>query len=93
MLLNGGELDGVRLLSPKTVALMTLSHTRDLPAVGPGWEFGLGFGIVTDVGATAEAGLTRQLFLGRPLRHVVLGGPEGTAHRRADDAAVPGRTT
>ena len=30
MLLNGGVLDGVRLLSPKTVELMTTSHTRDM---------------------------------------------------------------
>ena len=26
MLLGGGALDGVRLLSPKTVALMTMNH-------------------------------------------------------------------
>ena len=26
MLLNGGELEGARLLSPKTVALMTMNH-------------------------------------------------------------------
>ncbi len=64
MLLNGGELDGVRLLSPKTVGLMTVSHTRDLPAVGPGWEFGLGFGIVTDVGATQNAGSPGSYFWG-----------------------------
>jgi CubicO group peptidase (beta-lactamase class C family) len=29
MLLNGGELDGTRLLSPKTVALMTANHLPD----------------------------------------------------------------
>ena len=34
MLLNGGVLDGARLLSPKTVELMTISHTADLPASG-----------------------------------------------------------
>lgn len=26
MLLNGGELDGVRILSPKTIELMTVNH-------------------------------------------------------------------
>ena len=36
MLLNGGMLDGARLLSPKTMELMTMSHTSDLPAFGPG---------------------------------------------------------
>ena len=42
MLLNGGELDGVRLLSRRTVALMHENHTRDLFR----WDtqsFGLGF--------------------------------------------------
>jgi CubicO group peptidase (beta-lactamase class C family) len=59
MLLNGGELDGVRLLSPKTIELMTTSHTSDLPpgsAGGPGANFGLGFRVVTDLGATQTLG-------------------------------------
>ena len=59
MLLNGGVLDGVRLLSPKTIELMTVSHTTDLPAVsaaGPGRGFGLGFFVVTDLGATQTLG-------------------------------------
>ena len=34
MLLNGGTLDGVRLLSPKTIELMTTSHTPDLTHAG-----------------------------------------------------------
>lgn len=58
MLLNGGELDGVRLLSPKTVELMTASATGDLspPPLGPGRGFGLGFGVVTDVGLSERYG-------------------------------------
>jgi CubicO group peptidase (beta-lactamase class C family) len=58
MLLNGGELDGVRLLSPKTVELMTTSHTSDLPTGGggPGSNFGLGFRITADLGATQTLG-------------------------------------
>jgi CubicO group peptidase (beta-lactamase class C family) len=63
MLLNGGELDGVRLLGPKTVELMTTSHTLDLnlggavtPVLGPGAEWGLGFKITSDVGATQLPG-------------------------------------
>jgi len=58
MLLNGGELDGVRLLSPKTVALMTASHTTDLagPQGGPGSDFGLGFRVVTDLGDSQALG-------------------------------------
>ena len=34
MLLNGGELDGVRILSPKSVELMTVDHVGDLTAPG-----------------------------------------------------------
>ncbi len=52
MMLNGGELNGVRILSPKTVELMTANHTRDLPIWlrGPGTGFGLGYSVTTDIG-------------------------------------------
>ncbi len=59
MLLNGGSLDGVRLLSPKTIDLMTASHTSDIQAgglIGGGAQFGLGFRVVTDVGGTQTLG-------------------------------------
>lgn len=59
MLLNGGTLDGVRLLSPKTIELMTASQTSDLPPnglLGPGTQFGLGFRVVTDVAQTQAQG-------------------------------------
>ena len=56
MMLNGGELDGVRILSPKTVQLMTTNHIGDLPMgfgrTGAG--FGLDFGVVLDPGAVGE---------------------------------------
>jgi len=47
MLLNGGELDGVRILGRKTVELMTSSHTGDMliPLTGPGFGFGMGLGV------------------------------------------------
>jgi CubicO group peptidase (beta-lactamase class C family) len=53
MLLNGGELDGVRLLSPKTVELMTTDHLpagvsiSDPSLAGYGW--GLGVRVRTDL--------------------------------------------
>lgn len=51
MLLNGGELDGVRLLSPKTVALMTSDH---LP---PGVAYNATFtGLLQDQAPTPEMG-------------------------------------
>jgi CubicO group peptidase (beta-lactamase class C family) len=50
MLLNGGELNGVRVLSPKSVALMTTNQTDTLfPQRGVG--FGFGFSIVQRLGA------------------------------------------
>lgn len=50
MLLNGGTLDGARILGPKTVALMTTNQTGTLYA-RTGQGFGLGFYIVQDAGA------------------------------------------
>ena len=56
MLLNGGELDGVRLLSPKTVSLMISNHSGDgdVYVRGPGYYFGLGFGSLSAAGKARE---------------------------------------
>ena len=56
MLLNGGELDGVRLLSPKTVSLMISNHSGDgdVYVRGPGNKFGLGVGILSDAGKARD---------------------------------------
>jgi CubicO group peptidase (beta-lactamase class C family) len=66
MLLNGGALGDVRLLSPKTIELMTASQTPDnvppttaldsLLLPRPGSAFGLGVATITDVGATESLG-------------------------------------
>lgn len=58
MMLNGGELDGVRILGRKTVELMTANHIGDLPMwlTGPGYGFGLGYSVVKDIGVTGQAG-------------------------------------
>ncbi|HVV39932.1 MAG TPA: serine hydrolase domain-containing protein [Nitrobacter sp.] len=67
-LLNGGELGGVRLIGPKTLALMTTNHLpggRDLPemsrsmfaeATYNGIGFGLGFSVTMDPAKTLIAG-------------------------------------
>ncbi|MEZ5367220.1 MAG: serine hydrolase domain-containing protein, partial [Bryobacterales bacterium] len=54
MMLNGGELDGVRLLSPATVAVMTESHTGDIEA-RPGVGWGLGWQVIK--GPAGQGGL------------------------------------
>ncbi|HXB67102.1 MAG TPA: serine hydrolase domain-containing protein [Candidatus Acidoferrales bacterium] len=59
MLLNGGQLDGTRLLSRKTVELMTQNHigpTIKLWDSLPGERFGLGFSVRTDLGESANLG-------------------------------------
>lgn len=49
MLLNGGELDGVRLLSPTTVEMMSRNHLpRDMGEYAPGLGWGLDFSVVLD---------------------------------------------
>ena len=58
MMLNGGELNGTRILSPKTVELMTTNHLGDVPmGFGrSGSGFGLDFAVVHDVGQVGEVG-------------------------------------
>ena len=71
MLLNGGDLDGVRILSPKTIALMTSDqlaanverHTPVALAIGSfgpvpemGTSFGLGFAVRVDAGRNPMPG-------------------------------------
>ncbi|MBI2497498.1 MAG: beta-lactamase family protein [Opitutae bacterium] len=56
MLLNGGELDGERLLSPTTVKLLTANHLTGAALVSavtggilqPGYGFGFDFAVVMD---------------------------------------------
>jgi CubicO group peptidase (beta-lactamase class C family) len=65
MLLNGGRLDGVRVLSRSTVALMTADHLGKLDAVltpgelllgTPGYTFGLGFAVRREAGLAGAPG-------------------------------------
>jgi len=59
MVLHGGEVDGVRLLGRKTVELMCANHLRGEEitsswAKGPGFAFGLGFGVVKDFALSGD---------------------------------------
>jgi len=72
MLLNGGELDGVRLLAPKTVSIMasdqlspdiSRSGFEDLaPTLELGQSFGLGFAVRTHLGPNPVAGSVGDYF-------------------------------
>lgn len=56
MLLNGGELDGVRVLQPDTVKQMTTNQIGEMqiPFPGHGDGFGFGFGVLTERGAATD---------------------------------------
>ena len=64
MMLNGGELHGARIISPKTIELMTTNHlTADMrggfgeqPTATSSFGFGLGFGVNTNLAASSIVG-------------------------------------
>ena len=77
--LNGGQLDGVRLVSRKTVELMTMDHVPPGTKIGPdmppafgallpspemGQGFGLGFAVRTDTGRNPLPGSVGDFYWG-----------------------------
>jgi CubicO group peptidase (beta-lactamase class C family) len=77
MLLNGGALDGVQILSPSTVALFSVNYLpdgREMADMAPpgmfggtnyaGVGFSLGCGVVVDVAKTRLPGPLGQYFWG-----------------------------
>ena len=68
MLLNQGRLDGVRLLSRKTVELMTADHLGPITGAPdlllPGYGFGLGFAVRLQAGIAPVPGSIGQYFWG-----------------------------
>jgi CubicO group peptidase (beta-lactamase class C family) len=75
LMLNGGRLDGVRLLSPTTVAYMTADHLGTMKivqrgGVGTGYGFGLGFAVRREAGVAGVSG---------PVGEYRWGGAAGTA--------------
>ncbi len=61
MLMNGGELDGIRLLSPKSVELISQDHVGDLV---DGMGYGLGFGTYSETSHLRELGSIGAYFWG-----------------------------
>jgi len=76
MLANGGELDGERILGPRTVRFMTQNHLPDgrdlrtmaqgaeLAGAGPGVGFGLGFAVLLDPAAAQVLGTPGEYYWG-----------------------------
>jgi CubicO group peptidase (beta-lactamase class C family) len=60
MLLNGGQLDGVRLLGRATIAHMAADHVGDIRTASPilprGYGFGLGFAVRKETGLNSMTG-------------------------------------
>ncbi len=71
-MLNRGELDGVRLLGPRTVDFMTTDHLGDIPVNSggssglliPGYGFGLGFAVRKSVGVAPVPGSAGMYYWG-----------------------------
>ncbi len=57
MLLQGGQLNGVRLLAPRTVEMMRTNHVNPdaLKTMPPGTGWGLDFQVVTDAAAAGDS--------------------------------------
>lgn len=76
MLANGGELDGARILSPRTLQFMRMNHLpggHDLAAMGQprftettmeGIGFGLGFAVLLDPAAAQVLGTSGEYYWG-----------------------------
>ena len=71
MMLNGGMLDGTRILGSKTVQYITANHLgKDISRAGPyylpgpGYGFGLGFGVRENNGISAWPGSVGEYFWG-----------------------------
>ncbi len=63
MLLNGGVLEGHRVLGRKSVDLMLTDHLDGISTwLGPGIGYGLGFAVLNDVGAYGELGSPGQVW-------------------------------
>ena len=71
-MLNGGELNGVRLLGPRTVDFMIADHLGSIPInsggssalMSPGYGFGLGFAVRTATGLAHVPGSVGMYYWG-----------------------------
>jgi CubicO group peptidase (beta-lactamase class C family) len=61
MMVNGGELNGTRLLSRKSVELMTMNHTQGKT---DDFGYGLGFGVTSDARFLTELGSVGAYYWG-----------------------------
>ena len=99
MMLGGGTLDGVQILSPKTVELFSLNLLPDNKLLSDmsaaatfneagygGIGFSIGCGVTMDQSADTHSGYAGRVFLGRRGIDRILDRPEGRPDRRLHDA-------
>ena len=93
MLLNGGELDGVRVLGRKTVDMMIGNHTGDMtiPMTGPGFHWGLGVATYHGRDRFPLIRVRGYIWMGRSGWYNVLCRPKGRATRGCPDASDKSR--
>ena len=74
MLLQGGQLNGVRLLAPGTVQMMRTNHVNPeaLKTMPPGTGWGMDFQVVTDAAAAGDSVSTGTFSWWGDCRHLVL---------------------
>ena len=91
MMLNRGELAGVRVLKPETVKRMTRNQVGKLRAFPPFDLMGYGFGILSDESkqATKNPAADGSYSWGGALWHILLDRSEERPDRHLHDANVP----
>jgi CubicO group peptidase (beta-lactamase class C family) len=94
MLLNGGTLDGARILSPKTVALMSSNLLGNLPSINNvngrvGYVFGLTVAVNLGIGKTGAHRIQGRIQLGRHRRNGLLDRSKGRHDRSVHGPGAP----
>ncbi|MCH2162523.1 MAG: carboxylesterase family protein, partial [Phycisphaerales bacterium] len=91
MMIEGGTLDGQRVLSPDTVALMLQNHLPEGTQLNPagGLGFGLGFSVVLDPEAVSEPTVPGQFGWGGAAATYALGDTDSRATAVFMNALMP----
>jgi len=99
MLLNGGELDGQRILAPRTVDLMSMNHLPEGIKGSDGKDFGIDFAVVkngkngSSVGEYSWGGMAGTWFWIDPVEDLIFVGMRQQFGQRPDLENVSRRLT
>ena len=99
MLLNGGELDGVRILASRTVDLMSMNQLPDGVKGPEGYDFGIDFAVVKDgdngnsIGAYYWGGMAGTWFWIDPVEDLIFVGMRQQFGERPDLESISSSLT